>query len=101
MASDMARSSVVTSERASGVRKPSPRGKPPALRIASFRSRAHTCSLINEVAELPHRVAVVLDDYQYIGAGDAHVTVAYFLEHLPENLHHVVSSRSDPPLPLG
>src|SRR5215211_5533069 len=58
-------------------------------------------TLINEVAELPHRVAVVLDDYQYIGAGDAHVTVAYFLEHLPENLHLVVSSRSDPPLPLG
>jgi LuxR family transcriptional regulator, maltose regulon positive regulatory protein len=57
--------------------------------------------LINELAELPRRVVVVLDDYQYMGAGQAHESVAYFLEHLPENVHLVVSSRSDPPLPLG
>jgi len=57
--------------------------------------------LINEVAELPHRVVLVLDDYQYVSAGKAHESVAYFLEHLPENVHLVVSGRSDPPLPLG
>jgi LuxR family maltose regulon positive regulatory protein len=44
---------------------------------------------------------VVLDDYQFVSAGDAHESVAYFVEHLPENVHLVLSGRSDPPLPLG
>src|SRR5215208_3267347 len=51
MASDMATSSVATSARASGVRKPSPSGKPPASRMAPFRSRAHTCSMRRKPAE--------------------------------------------------
>src|SRR5215213_18474 len=32
---------------------------------------------------------------------NSHETVAFFVEHLPENVHLVVSGRSDPPLPLG
>src|SRR5215211_842918 len=56
--------------------------------------------LINEIAELPHQVVLVLDDYQFITWGDAHESVIFFVEHLPENIHLVISSRSDPPLPL-
>jgi LuxR family transcriptional regulator, maltose regulon positive regulatory protein len=58
-------------------------------------------TLINEVSELPHKVVLVLDDYQFVSAGDAHESMAFFVEHIPENIHLVVSSRSDPPLPLG
>jgi LuxR family transcriptional regulator, maltose regulon positive regulatory protein len=50
---------------------------------------------------LPHQVVVVLDDYQFITEENAHESVAFFLEYLPENVHLVISSRSDPPLPLG
>jgi LuxR family maltose regulon positive regulatory protein len=57
--------------------------------------------LINELAELSHRIVLVLDDYQCVSAGHTHESVAYFLEHLPDNVHLVVSGRSDPPLPLG
>ena len=57
--------------------------------------------LINEIAELPHRVVLMLDDYQFVTEEDAHESVAFFVEHLPENVHLVISSRSDPPLPLG
>ena len=57
--------------------------------------------LINELAELPRRVVVVLDDYQFVTEVETHESVAFFMEHLPENLHLVISSRSDPPLPLG
>ena len=57
--------------------------------------------LINELAELPHRVVLVLDDYQFVTEEDSHESVAFFVEHLPENVHLVISSRSDPPLPLG
>jgi LuxR family maltose regulon positive regulatory protein len=52
-------------------------------------------TLINELAELPHQVVLVLDDYQFITEEDAHESVAFFLEHLPENVHLVISSRSD------
>jgi LuxR family transcriptional regulator, maltose regulon positive regulatory protein len=58
-------------------------------------------TLINELAELPHQVVLVLDDYQFITEEDAHESVAFIVEHLPENVHLVISSRSDPPLPLG
>jgi LuxR family maltose regulon positive regulatory protein len=57
--------------------------------------------LINELTELPDRVVLVLDDYHFITEEETHEAVAGFLEHLPENVHLVVSSRSDPPLPLG
>jgi LuxR family transcriptional regulator, maltose regulon positive regulatory protein len=58
-------------------------------------------TLINELAELPQRVVLVLDDYQFVTEEDAHETVAFFVDHLPENVHLVISSRSDPSLPLG
>jgi LuxR family transcriptional regulator, maltose regulon positive regulatory protein len=57
--------------------------------------------LINEVSELPHPVVLVLDDYQFVTGEDSHNSVAFFVEHLPENVHLVISGRSDPPLPLG
>jgi LuxR family maltose regulon positive regulatory protein len=58
-------------------------------------------TLINELAELSHRVVLVLDDYQFVTEEDAHESVAFFVEHVPENVHLVISSRTDPPLPLG
>jgi len=57
--------------------------------------------LINELTELPHPVVLVLDDYQYVTGEDSHNAVAFFVDHLPENVHLVISGRSDPPLPLG
>jgi LuxR family maltose regulon positive regulatory protein len=56
---------------------------------------------INELTELPQRVVVVLDDYQFITQDDCNNSVAYFVNHLPENVHLILSSRSDPQLPLG
>ena len=58
-------------------------------------------TLINELAELSHPVVLVLDDYQFVTEEDSHESVSFFVEHLPENVHLVISSRSDPPLPLG
>src|SRR5918994_722609 len=57
--------------------------------------------LINDLAKLPHRVVLVLDDYHLITNGECHETVGFFLEHLPETIHLVISTRSDPPLGLG
>ena len=44
---------------------------------------------------------LVLDDYHAIGASEVHEAVTFLLEHLPDQLHLVVATRSDPPLPLA
>jgi LuxR family maltose regulon positive regulatory protein len=57
--------------------------------------------LVNELAELGGRTVVVLDDYQVLTEERCHELVSYFLDHLPENAHLGLASRTDPPLPLG
>ena len=57
--------------------------------------------LVNELAEIGGRTAVVLDDYQVLTEQRCHELVDYFLEHIPDNAHLCIASRSDPPLPLG
>ena len=47
------------------------------------------------------QVALVLDDYHFVTASRCHESVALFLKHLPETVHVVLSSRREPPLPLG
>jgi len=58
-------------------------------------------TLINELADLPYHVIVVLDDYQFVTEETSQECMTFFVEHLPENVHLVLASRSDPPLPLG
>jgi LuxR family transcriptional regulator, maltose regulon positive regulatory protein len=43
--------------------------------------------LINDLTELPHRVVVVLDDYQVLTEGECHESVVFFVEHL--RLRHI------------
>jgi DNA-binding SARP family transcriptional activator len=57
--------------------------------------------LINELQELSQSVVLVLDDYQVISNPTIHDGVIFLLDHLPGNLHLVISTRSDPPLPLA
>ena len=57
--------------------------------------------IINVLAELHRRWNLVLDDYQFVTNDACHESVAFFVEHLPENGHLVLASRSDPPLPLA
>ena len=57
--------------------------------------------LINELAESPHRIVLLLDDYQFVTEWETHESIAFFVEHIPGNVQLIISSRSDPPLPLG
>ena len=56
---------------------------------------------INELTTLPQHVALVLDDYHLITAPAIHRALAYLLDHLPTQLHLVIATRADPPLPLA
>lgn len=56
--------------------------------------------LINDLTAIKHKLALVLDDYHQIGAGYIHQVIEFMLEHQPPQLHLVLITREDPPLPL-
>jgi ATP/maltotriose-dependent transcriptional regulator MalT len=45
--------------------------------------------------------ALVLDDYHVIEASPIHESMIFLLEHLPPQIHLVISTRADPPLPFA
>jgi len=57
--------------------------------------------LVNDLAELEEPAALVLDDYHVIEAEPIHEAVQYLVDHQPPNVHLVITSRVDPPLPIS
>jgi ATP/maltotriose-dependent transcriptional regulator MalT len=58
-------------------------------------------ALVNQLQTAPDEVALVLDDYHLLQSQPIHDGMAFLLGHLPPRLHVVITSRSDPPLPLA
>jgi LuxR family transcriptional regulator, maltose regulon positive regulatory protein len=58
-------------------------------------------SLINDLAEIEDDIYLFLEDYHWISASRIHQTVAYFLKHAPSHCHVVLTTRTEPPLPLA
>ena len=58
-------------------------------------------ALINDLFRLPGRLALVLDDYHAIGRQEIHAIVTHLLEQPPPQLRLLMTTRSDPPLPLA
>ena len=58
-------------------------------------------SLINEIATLPKKIIFVLDDFHLIEAQPIHNALNFLLENCPSQLHLVMTTREDPPLPLS
>jgi LuxR family maltose regulon positive regulatory protein len=56
--------------------------------------------LVNQLAASGGDVLLVLDDYHLIVDRDVHEALRFLLAHQPANLHTVLLSREDPPLPL-
>jgi LuxR family maltose regulon positive regulatory protein len=57
--------------------------------------------LVNELGELSYQMVVVLDDYHFVTDYRYHESVDFFIAHLPDNVHLVLATRSDPTLHLG
>jgi LuxR family maltose regulon positive regulatory protein len=57
-------------------------------------------ALINLLVESTDHFVLILDDYQLITEQEVHTTLAYLVEHLPPQLHIILATRADPPLPL-
>ena len=57
--------------------------------------------LLNEIITIPDNFVLVLDDYHVIDAKSIDSTLTFLLEHLPPQMHLVITTREDPALPLA
>lgn len=57
--------------------------------------------LINDLAELPDRFILVLDDYHLISAQPIEKFLTFLIDHHPAQMCMVIASRADPSLPLA
>ena len=58
-------------------------------------------TLINELSTLPDVLTLVLDDYHIIDSASIHEGLAFLVEHMPSQIRLVMTTRTDPPLPLA
>jgi LuxR family maltose regulon positive regulatory protein len=58
-------------------------------------------ALLNEITTLPHKFILVLDDYHLIDAKVVDQALTFLLDHLPPQMHLVITTREDPHLPLA
>ena len=58
-------------------------------------------ALLNELTTLTQKLILVLDDYHVIEAPPIHQALSFLVEHGPPQLHLVITSRANPPLPLA
>src|SRR6266545_3198055 len=57
--------------------------------------------LINDLSNLSDRIIMVLDDYHAVTNAEVHTAMIFLLDHLPPQLHLVLTTRDEPPLPLA
>jgi len=58
-------------------------------------------ALINLVLDSAEHLLLILDDYHVITEQQVHTTLSYLVERLPPQLHIILATRIDPPLPLS
>jgi LuxR family maltose regulon positive regulatory protein len=69
-------------------------GELPAIEVV-------TTSLIIDLQDFPQNFALVLDDYHDIDEPTIHKAISLLLENMPPQMHLVLLTRADPPLPLA
>ncbi|MBK8902996.1 MAG: hypothetical protein IPM53_17530 [Anaerolineaceae bacterium] len=57
--------------------------------------------LCNEINQVNGRLTLILDDYHSISSTAIHDALTFWLDYLPPNLHLILTTRADPPLPLA
>jgi LuxR family transcriptional regulator, maltose regulon positive regulatory protein len=71
------------------------------LQTPRFPSIKYVVSLfVNDLADFPDDLILVLDDYHVIRNPEIHTLLELLVEHLPPQIHIVLATRSDPPLPI-
>ena len=57
--------------------------------------------MLNEITTIPDNFILVLDDYHLIDSKAVDEALTFLLEHLPPQMHLVITTREDPNLPLA
>ena len=57
-------------------------------------------SLINQITKIPNKFILVFDDFHLLKSTGIYQGINFFLDHLPRQIHLVITTREDPPLPL-
>ncbi|HET8853234.1 MAG TPA: LuxR C-terminal-related transcriptional regulator, partial [Ktedonobacteraceae bacterium] len=78
-----------------------PPGHVAALLINEFPTINRAPTINRGATDVPEEIILVLDDYHLIRTSEVHSLLETLIEHLPAQLHLVLASRSDPPLPLA
>ena len=58
-------------------------------------------TLLNELADTDHQIALIFDDYHLVKDRTVHEQVAWVVERMPQSFRLVIATRSDPMLPLA
>ena len=58
-------------------------------------------NLLNEIGQVGRDIILILDDYHVIEDQTIHEAMLFLLDHLPDTLHLVLATRTDPELPLS
>jgi len=58
-------------------------------------------TLINEILSFQENFSIVLDDYHLIKTQSIHEGLTFLLDHLPPQMHMILTTRADPPLPIA
>jgi LuxR family maltose regulon positive regulatory protein len=58
-------------------------------------------TLINQLWALPDMLILVLDDYHFIDSASIHEGLAFLVENMPSQMRLIMTTRTDPPLPLA
>jgi LuxR family transcriptional regulator, maltose regulon positive regulatory protein len=57
-------------------------------------------TLINTLVKHDKQFLLILDDYHLITKSEVHSSLTKLVEHLPSQLHLILATRTDPPMPL-
>ncbi|HSO11664.1 MAG TPA: LuxR C-terminal-related transcriptional regulator [Anaerolineales bacterium] len=57
--------------------------------------------LINDFMRLQIELALILDDYHTVENSSIHAALSHLIDHLPDHIHFIISTRTDPPWPLA
>lgn len=69
--------------------------------LSQDQAKAFLADLLNQIGRHSQRIVLALDDYHVIENRDIHHMMNFLLDYMPNNLHLILLTRSDPPFPLS
>jgi LuxR family maltose regulon positive regulatory protein len=69
--------------------------------LNALPSEALSTTLVNEIATVREPFVLVLDDFHFVDSKAVDETLTFLFDHLPPQMHLLITTREDPSLPLA